>query len=205
MNIRFAWKKIGVLLGAVLLVACAPAPSANHNRYQLTHAAKIKPMRAERPISLLVMQPTAVDGYDTDQMLYINQPYQLSAFANNSWMSPPVTMLLPLMVRSIESSRYFYAVTSDLNASKTDYRLESQLIYLQQNFLVKPSHLQIAIRVMLIHSADSHVVATRTIAEDIPCASDTPFGGVLAANQATQHLTSRITKFVIDTVQHDRV
>jgi cholesterol transport system auxiliary component len=197
MRILALGKKIGMVGLCLLLGACAPMHSSNQNRYQLTESGKVKEQKSAQRVSLLVMQPSAVDGYDTNQMLYVNKPFELSAFADNSWMSPPVTMLLPLMIRSIESSHYFYAVTSDLNASKTDYRLESQLIRLQQNFLVKPSQIQLIMRVMLIHSADSHVLATTTLYESIACPSDTPLGGVIAANQAARRLTAQITHFVV--------
>ncbi|HVT61884.1 MAG TPA: hypothetical protein VHD33_00140, partial [Legionellaceae bacterium] len=121
--------------------------------------------------------------------------------AENAWMSPPAAMLFPLMVSSIESSRYFYAVAVDPNVSKTDYRLESEVIRLQQNFLVKPSQLELVMQVMLIQTNTNKVLATNTIYERIPCPSDTPLGGVIAANQAASKLTRRITYFVIDHIR----
>lgn len=200
------WKTMGILGGlALFLSACAPVTSENNNRYQLTEAGKMKPYKkGHKHVSILVMQPVALDGYDTEQMLYVNKPYQVNSFVNNSWMSPPTTMLLPLLIRSIESSHYFLAVASDLNTSKTEYRLESALIRLQQNFLMKPSHLQLVMQVMLIHSIDSRVVAADTIYESIPCPKDTPLGGVIAANQATRQLTSRVAHFVLEHVKRDQ-
>ena len=198
-------KKVGILGLVMLLVACAPVTSENNNRYQLTESGKMVPKKTgPKHLSLLVMQPVALDGYDTEQMLYVNKPFQVNAFANNSWMSPPATMLLPLVIRSIESTHYFLAVASDLNTSKTEYRVESALIRLQQNFLVKPSQLQLVMQVMLIHSIDSRVVAADTIYESIPCSKDTPLGGVLAANIATRQLTSRVAHFVVDHVKRDQ-
>ncbi len=204
MMLRSVWKTIGILWGSALaLSACTSISSVNMNRYQLTEVSKVAHTKAQRHLSILVMQPAAIDGYTTEQMLYVNKPYQIGAFANNSWMSPPATMLLPLLIRGLESSHYFYAVATDPNVSKTDYRLESVLLCLQQNFMMKPSHLQLVMQVMLVHSTDSRVVATDIIYESIPCSSDTPLGGVLAGNQATRHLTSRITHFVIEHVKRD--
>lgn len=184
----------------ILAVACTPVVSETNNRYQLTEAQQMKPSTHQHG-SILIMRPVALEGYDTQQMLYVNQPYQVSAFANNSWMSPPATMLLPLILRSIESTHYFSAVTSDLNTTKTDYRLESTLIRFQQNFLLKPSHLQIAMQIVLVRSMDSQVMATATLYEDIPCPKDTPLGGVMAANQATKDLTAKIARFVVKQVK----
>lgn len=199
------WQKIGILVSlSTLLMACVPVISENNNRYQLTEAGKLAPKKDHKDVSILIMQPVALDGYDTEQMLYVDKPYQVNSFANNSWMSPPSTMLLPLFIRSIESSHYFLAVASDLNTSKTEYRLESVLIRLQQNFLMKPSHLQLVMQVMLIHSIDSRVVAADTIYESIPCPKDNPLGGVVAANQATRKLTSRVAHFVLEQVRQDQ-
>lgn len=194
---------IGFVIGGVLS-ACMPVTIPNANRYQLTEASTVSRASSHQHLSLLVMQPVAIDGYDTEQMLYVNRPYQVEEFANNVWMSPPTTMLFPLMIRSIASSHYFYAVTSDLNISKTDYRLESVLLRLQQNFLTKPSRIQLAMQVTLIRSVDSSLVATDIISESLPCPSDTPLGGVMAANQATKHLSSRIAHFVIEQVKRDQ-
>lgn len=195
---------IGFGILVTLLVACTPFPAANEQRYQLMLAGKVKHKTAHQHLSILVMQPDALPGYDTEQMLYVNKPYQISAFANNVWMSPPATMIFPLMVRSIGSSHYFYAVASDPNVSKTDYRLESKLIRLQQNFLTKPSQLELMMQVILIHSADNRVVATETISERMPCPSNNPLGGVIAANHAVQKLTTRLTYFVIEHINHDQ-
>lgn len=203
--IKVLIRRIGCLtLLSLVLTACSPATLPNANRYQLTEASSVKKITTHKHVSLLVMQPVALDGYDTEQMIYVNRPYQVGEFANNVWMSPPAAMLLPVLMRSIESSHYFYAVTSDLNISKTDYRLESVLIRLQQNFLTKPSRIQLAMQVTLIRNADSGLVATDIISESIPCPSDTPLGGVEAANQASRHLSSRVAHFVVTHVQRDQ-
>lgn len=198
---RVYWGLWVVILGC--LTACMPISTGNANHYQLTAAGHVSPVKSARDQSLLIMQPSALDGYDTEEMLYVNRPYQVSVFANNTWVSPPVTMLLPLMVRSVMSSHYFYAVASDPNVSITDYRLESQLIRLQQNFLVKPSQMELVMQVMLIHSADNRVVATEIISERVRCPAESPMGGVIAANQAVQKLTRRITHFVIDHIERE--
>ena len=191
-------------LGIMILTACTPMNIQHANRYQLNQSSMVARVPATKPISLLVMQPVAVDGYDTEQMLYVNRPYEVAEFANNVWMSPPTSMILPLMMRSIASSHYFYAVTSDLNISKTDYRLESILLRLQQNFLIKPSRIELAMQVTLIRNADSGLVGTEIISESVPCPSDNPLGGVIAANQATKHLGARVAHFVIAQVKRDQ-
>ena len=188
---------------AGLLHGCMPVQSANIKRYQLNTAVRVTQVKSAHKRSIVVMQPSSTMGYDTEQMLYVNKPYQIGVFVDNSWMSPPATMLFPLMAKSLESSHYFYAVASDPNVSKTDYRLESQLVRLHQNFLVKPSQIELVMQVILIHSEDNRVVATEIVSERVPCPYDNPLGGVIAANQATRKFTRRVTHFVIEHIKHD--
>lgn len=189
--------------GLFLLSACTTLLSSQVHQYQLNAFGEVAKIHAKQRSSILINQPSAMMGYDTKHMLYVTKPYQLSVFADNSWMSAPASMLLPLVVQSVESSHYFYAVASSPEAVNTDYRLEMQLLALEQNFLVKPSQLKLVVRATLMQVANNRMIAEKTLYEQIPCRNDTPYGGVLAANQATQKLTSRITHFIVKHLEKD--
>ena len=181
-----------------LLSACATLASSPVRQYQLNAFSVVAKGHPKQPRSILINQPSAMVGYDTKHMLYVSKPYQLSVFSDNSWMSAPANMLLPLVVQSVESSHYFYAVASSPQAVNTDYRLELQLLALEQNFLVKPSQLKLVVRATLMQVVNNNIIAETTLYEQIPCPKDTPYGGVLAANQATEALTRRITHFIVN-------
>lgn len=196
---------VGLLSGLLVqLSACMPWSSSTIQTYQLTDFGKITPNTKRTHISILVMQPAAADGYDSSQMLYVSKPYEISAFTLNAWISRPATMLAPLLMRSIESSHYFYAVAQEPNMANADYRVDSVLLGLQQNFLVKPSQIQLALQVMLIHPRDDRVIATTMMSENLACPSDNPLGGVMAANQATRRLTARVAHFVVEQIARDQ-
>lgn len=185
------------------LVACTPVTLPVSHQYQLDrfetqHHAPLKR-------SILVSQPEALAGFQTEQIMYQCKPHELSAFAHNAWSSTPSNMLFPLIVQSLEQSHAFFAVTGSADADSTDYRLDTQLITLQQNFIPKPSVLEWQVHVVLTHVEDHRVVASRTFRQRIPCPTDTPYGGVLAANQATQRFTSSLTHFVIHQIQSDPI
>lgn len=186
----------------VMLGACAIKPSVV-NQYQLTAYDASVQSKSKTHHTITVTQPMAMAGYDTEKMLYIIKPFQLSAFANNSWASAPATMLFPLITESLEKSGYFFAVVSGTGTDVTEYRLETELITLQQNFLIKPSQLELAVQMTLIHVVDNRVVAAKTVHERIPCKLDAPYGGVRAANHATRIVTHKITQFVIAHIEHD--
>jgi len=188
-----------------MLYACSPVKTPVTDQYNLTSYSTKKTAHEPTHRSLLVSLPEAVSGYQTEQMLYIKKPYELSVFAHSAWISSPANMLYPLIVESLQNSYYFTAVASGSYADKTDYRVDTQLLSFQQNFLVKPSQMELRAKVVLTHVEDNRVIASRIINERISCPQDSPYGGVLAANQATRQFTAKLSDFVIEHVKQDKV
>ena len=188
-----------ILLGfsGLYLVGCSPIKNQATNQYKLEAFNAHKLSNKKSTQSILISQPEAMAGYQTEQMMYIKKPYELSSFVHNTWISTPANMIYPLLMQSLQKTGYFYAVASGPYVDKADYRLDTQLIALQQNFLAKPSILNLVAKVVLTHIADNRVIASRIISEHVKCPSDTPYGGVIAANLATQAFTKAVSKFVV--------
>ena len=198
--------KIGIVLFGCLswiVTACSPIKTPVSNQYKLESFSARQLTTAHKGPSLLISEPEAMAGYQTGQMLYINKPFEMSSFAHSAWASPPANMLSPLIIQSVQRCGYFYAVASGVFADTTDYRLDTQLMALQQNFLVKPSVLELMVKVVVTHIADNRAVASRIISEHVQCPQDTPYGGVIAANKATQLFTAKVTDFVVKQVTRD--
>ncbi|KTC95000.1 ABC-type transport auxiliary lipoprotein family protein [Legionella feeleii] len=198
--------KFGLILlfcAHCLLTACSPIKTPITNQYKLAAFSNKQLAANAAHQSILVTTPDAVAGYQTEQMLYIQQPFELGSFAKNAWIDPPADMLFPLIVQSLQRSGYFYAVASTPHSEQTDYRLDTQLIALQQNFLRKPSVLDLVVKVTLTHVSDNRVVASKVISQHVCCPMDTPYGGVIAANRATENLTAEVTNFVVNHVKQD--
>ena len=187
------------------LNACTKLDLSETHRYQLKAYGLLTKPYAKSRHSILINQPSASAGYDSKRMIYVNKAYQLSSFANNSWMSTPANMLLPLVVQSMESSHYFNALAASPQAADTDYRLDLKILNLEQNFLQKPSQLIMTISLSLLEVNTNRILAEKTFSEHLPCPSDTPYGGVLAANQATESLTRRMSQYVISQIEHQRI
>ncbi len=198
--------KITLLLSAYwLLTACSPIKNAVTDQYKLERFSTKKMAEKQMHRSLLISLPDAIAGYQTEQMLYTDKPFELSNFAHSAWISSPANMLYPLITQSLQHSHYFYAVASGPDADKTDYRIDTQVIELQQNFLTKPSKVVLVVNAVLTHIADNRVVASRIISERVTCPEDTPYGGVVAANKAAFAFTSKLTDFVVTNVNRDGV
>ena len=187
-----------------LLVACSPIKPNVTNQYKLdSYSGKKLSPRLTRQ-SILITQPEAVTGYQTDQMLYVKKPFEISSFANSAWIGPPADMLYPLILQSVQRSGYFYAVASSPNAEQTNYRLDTQLLTLQQNFMTSPSEIILTAKVVLTNVVNSKVVASKVISQRVRCSMESPYGGVIAANQATKKLTSELSHFIVTEVKRDK-
>lgn len=184
-------------LSLLLQMGCSPVKTIVRNQYQLSAFSAKHFSTKPRHATLLVTPPDAVAGYQTEQMLYIKTPFKVEGFANNAWTNPPADMMYPLIVQSLQHSGYFYAVASSPYSDPGDYRLDTQLLRLQQNFLRKPSVLELSAKVVLTRVTDNRVMASRIISLQLPCPTGTPYGGVLAANQAMQQFTAATTDFVM--------
>ncbi len=182
------------------LLGCSPVKPSIENQYQLDSYSQKQLTRKTAPYTLLVTTPEAVSGFQTNQMMYVTKKFELTNFAHSAWISPPADMLYPLMVQSLQHSGYFHAVASGVNSQLTDYRLDTQLIDLKQNFLKKPSFIDFSAKVVLSQVSHSEVIASRIIHIRIPCTSDAPYGGVIAANQAAEQFTANVTQFVFTTI-----
>lgn len=187
----------------ILLASCSPVKLQQSNSYKLEAYSSKQFTSQSSKRSILITMPEAVAGYQTEDMLYMQKPFELSSFAHNVWVDPPAEMLLPLIAQSLQRSGYFNAVTSTTNSELTDYRLDTQLIELQQNFITIPSHIELIVKVVLSHVSDNRVVASRLLSQRVKCPADTPYGGVTAANIATKNFTAEVTAFVLSQVRQN--
>ncbi len=190
-------------MGIVSFIGCSAVKMPVTNEYRLSSFSARQFVSSPRPVTILVTAPDAVAGYQTEQMRYIQKPFQLEAFSKNAWVSPPADMLYPLLVQSLQRTGYFYAVASSPYNEKTDYRLDTQLLTLDQSFLKKPSVIEFVVKLVLTRIDDNKVIASRIISQQLPCPMDTPYGGVVAANRASHQFTASAADFVISHIKRD--
>lgn len=179
-----------------LVVACSAIKLPVTEQYQLTQFSQRVCQKQGGEHSLFVSPPEALRGYDGSKMNYSTQAFEVKSFAHHAWLSSPAKMIHPLLTESLQISGYFKAVSSGIYSDKTDYRLDSQLLMLQQNFTTKPSQMHLVMKVVLNDSKRNQVIASKIFHYKLPCPTNTPYGGVLAANQAVKRYTADVVKFV---------
>lgn len=147
--------------------------------------------------TLLVTTPLSNPSYSSNSIVYVVRPFELNAFAKSRWIEPPAQMLTPLLVRSLQNTGHFKAVIASPFAGQTDFRLDTQLISLQQDFLQKPSRVRVAITAQLIRTSTQEVIASKRFETVAIAPCDNPYGGVVAANRAVATLLQQITEFTV--------
>ena len=185
----------------LLLSACSSIKLPVTEQYQLTQFSHKVYKTPHGSKTLFVSPPEALRGYDNNKMHYSTQAFEVQDFAHHSWLGAPAQMIHPLVTQSLQQSGYFRAVTSGIYSDKTDYRLDSQLLMLQQNFIQKPSTLFLVMKIVLNDVKNNSVIASKILQYKVPCPSDNPYGGVLAANKAVRLFTEDTVKFVASNIE----
>lgn len=193
--------KIKLLLLSMIcltLSGCfSPVKLPQKNLYTLNSAAIVMPTKVHSTKTLLVMATQANDELSTKKMAYVNQLYQIAYFAKNSWIADPADQLSALITSTLQQTHYFKAVVTTPFVGVTNLKLNTYLYKLQQNFLTNPSREQFKLAAQLVNATTGKLIAEKTFYYNIPATSNTPYGGVVAANKAVKQMLQALTQFII--------
>ena len=197
---RAARRPLPVLMSLLLLAGCAgfSAPQvASQTIYVLEARPATKPVQVRRNIVLAVSMPQARPGFDTPQMAYAQQPYELNYFVTSRWADTPAHMLEPLLVQAIEQTGGFRAVVQAPGAVPADVRLETELVRLRQDFATRPSRVQLTLRAQLVDVRGKRILAVKQFEDSEDADRDDAYGGVTAANRLLQRMLDRLADFCV--------
>jgi cholesterol transport system auxiliary component len=193
-------RTLEMLTLAVLLGSCTglqPPRVESSNTYVLGAESIAQTVRAKRDLVLEVGAPRARPGFDTPQMVYVRQPYELQYFAINRWADTPARMLGPLLAQGLEQTGSFRAVVQTPSAVPADLRVDTELIRLQQNFGTRPSRIELTLRAELIDVPARRVLSTKLFEETEDAPTDDAYGGVTAANLALRRILEQLADFCV--------
>lgn len=145
--------------------------------------------------TLMVSAIKAAAGFDSHRIIYVRQPHKLEYFANSEWTESPSRMLAPLVATALENSGGFRAVVSAPSSASTDLRLDIEILQLQHEFSGSPSRVRLMLRAHLVEEQRRVVIASRDFESVARSASEDPYGGVLAANEAVQAVLEKLSIF----------
>lgn len=182
-----------LVMGLMVLTGCSPIKLPTVSTYELSSfSSSDVPTHTSSKAIIAVSNPVANPGYETSQMAYIGTPYQLSYFTRSRWVAPPQQMLLPLVVEALRKQGHYKAVVPAPHLTKTDYRLDLSLLSLEQDFLLPESRERVIIQATLVDDENNQVISSRQFSTVISAKTNTPYGGVLAANEAVASLCRQI-------------
>ena len=191
-----------------LLGGCSsllPTPAVPPSLFTLDDGslALVSPARVSVPVSapsvapatLIINTPKAAAGYGTSHIVYARRTQEIEYFAFSLWVDTPAQMLTPLIVRAVERTGAFQAVVAAPTSASSRFRLDTEIIRLQQDFSVAPSRVRLTVRAVLIDTSTKAVVARREFDASVASTSEDTYGGVIAAQAVTQRVLTELAGF----------
>jgi cholesterol transport system auxiliary component len=202
------WRLAAATLSLILVYGCeaiGPMVSPQPKFYSLADArnpatpAQPRPRAAVTAPTLIVSQPHAAAGFDSQRIMYVRQTDQLEYFAHNEWIDTPARMLAPLIVAAVDASGAFRAVVQTPSPAAGEMRLDTEILRLQHEFLSAPSQVRFTLRAYLVESETRRVIASHDFEAIVAASSEDPHGGVVAANQAVRSVLEELAVFCAQT------
>lgn len=183
--------------------ALRPAAVEQPYFYSLDAVRSEAPTSAPEPQAsaptLLINPPHSASGFSSQRIVYVREAHQLEYYAHSEWIDSPARMLAPLVADAVGNSGAFRAVVRTPSAANGDLRLDTEIVRLQHELGVVPSRVRFTLRATLVDNATRDVLAWREFDASVKAPSETPYGGVLAANQAVQSVLEQLTGWCAET------
>ncbi len=192
---------IATAILSLLLSSCSifsPVNTPKIDTYEINTIPSVPVSRSSHS-TIAVMQPESSAIYNTTEIAYTIAAYQVAYFARSRWIDTPPRMLQQLMIQTLQNTHHFKAVMFPTFTGHIDYVLSSQLVKLEQDFSVNPSLVKMIVRAQLLDAKTSRVLAVKQISVVVPAPQNTPYGGVMAANQAAADIVRQIAQFSLRT------
>ena len=189
-----------VLACTLLFAACGGISTpkvVTQNIYVLESGSAVQAAQVKHDLVLAVSIPRALAGFDTPQMVYVQQPHEIDYFATSRWADTPARMLGPLIEHALEQTEGFRAVVQAPGTLPGDIRLDVELVRLQQDFNTRPSRVQLTLRAQLLDVRGKRMLASQKFEDTEAAASDDAFGGVAAANRLVQRVLGELAEFCV--------
>ncbi len=194
-------QKYLLLLLFCFLGACSvlsPVSTEETTKYVLNvHPQPMQKKKLQRRNTLMVTTPEVKTIFSTTDMLYSTSRFKVAAFAKNSWGDPPAQMLQPLIIQAMQNTHYFTAVVSQSTLGDYDFILSSEIMDFKQIFFNRQSIFHLDLRAQIINGVTDKVVASKEFSIDQPAPMNSPLGGVIAANCATEKLLEQIAAWYL--------
>ncbi|MFZ6686293.1 ABC-type transport auxiliary lipoprotein family protein [Undibacterium sp. SXout11W] len=188
-----------LLAFALLLSGCSilqPVSPLVLKEYRLESASMAKSMvSSPSSVSIEISTIRAVPELDGRHMLYVQHPYQIERYQQSEWQQKPASMLMPLVMAALEGSGLFQVVLHSPNPINVTYRLELELVQLEQEFTVHPSLIHLGLRAYFTENKSRTIVAWQEFNVTQAAPTEDAYGGVIASRLATTEVLRQLVEF----------
>jgi cholesterol transport system auxiliary component len=186
-----------LLIAMSLLMAGCSLP-VSHPVEEVTHTLALGPqvsIQAPLPAgrTLLVAPLTAAPGYGSPAMAYRTSRHELRYFARQRWVDRPARLIGQALVDGLAGAGASTTVAG--SGARSDYRLVTDLVQLEQDFTVTPSRMRLVLRVQLVDVRERRPLAGDTLRLEQVAPSDDAPGGVAAANALLERAVGEVAAF----------
>jgi ABC-type uncharacterized transport system auxiliary subunit len=178
---------------SVLLAAACALPGASRSTEKHSFMLRAEPyatpvaaVTARSCLSLRVNLPESAPGLNTVRMAYSMEAHRLDYYAFNEWVATPARMIAGLIETRLDASGLFAAVVSGSSDIRTDLRMDSELLLLQQDFNNGSSAVSLAVKINLVGVATRSLLESKTFSYRVPASAENAEAGVEAANHAVE-------------------
>jgi len=189
-------KPFALFIGLILVAGCTTLQRGEKEQqvYQLLapDAPRSNPARLEA--DLIIPRLTVQPGYGTSAMAYRKSNFELRYYTRSRWSEPPLRMLQPALITGLGAQGPFRFVITGQSSLPAEYRLNVDLIRLEQDFRTSPSQLVLEVKIELVDEADRRLKLSDTIRIRRTAPSEDAEGGVIAANAALEDLITEIAQ-----------
>ena len=193
-------KLLGVVAGTLILSSCSFLSPVNVGPDSgfVINTAPDHVIQSHRGSGvLLVMTPDTNPLFDTTRIAFTARPYQISYYANSHWAESPANMLSPLLMQTLQKSHHFKTVIAPPFAGQYTYALRTEIKTLLIDYTRRMPVLQMTLQEQLISPVSGRLISARDFTTSVPLHHKSPYGAVVAANQAASRLLAEIAVWCV--------
>lgn len=146
--------------------------------------------------TIQIMSMNAAPPFDSNKMYYMRETNQLEYYAHHYFINSPNKIIEKLMVQTLTNRCIYQNVLNADNTALAELRLETGLLFLQQNKLNNnTSQIKLVIKANLINNSDNQVLKSKIFIEQTTQALS-PQGFILGSNQVTNNFLNQLEQWL---------
>jgi cholesterol transport system auxiliary component len=189
------------MLPAAALAGCSDliGPGEAPALYTIDPAMAALPSGPSVPWALSVQLPEASGSFDTNRIALVRGQGTLDYYANAAWPDRLPLLVQAVLVRAFQDSGRIGAVAREEDALHADYLLATTLRDFSAHYASADGapEARVSITAQIATAHGRKLVATRTVAQDVPASANSVPAVVDAFNQALAAVATEIVAWTL--------